>query len=72
MSIATLNTFRHGAYLLRFRSLFNEGRGFVFPCNDSGHVDLNALGERALNNYFFARTLIGREFSVPVVEGTLQ
>lgn len=56
------------AYQLRFRSLFNEGRGFVFPCDASGSVDLDALSVRARDNYFYARTVIGREFCMPAVE----
>jgi hypothetical protein len=59
------------AFLLRFRSLFDEGRGLAFPCDFHGHVDLDALSERALNNYFYARTVIGREFLTPAVEPAL-
>ncbi|MBX3619881.1 MAG: hypothetical protein KF891_07835 [Rhizobacter sp.] len=53
---------------LRFRSLFNEGRGYSFPCDASGCVDIDALSERARSNYFFARTVIGRELAFPVVQ----
>jgi len=59
------------SFLLRFRSLFDEGRGFAFPCDPRGHVDLDALGERALNNYLYARTVIGREFLTPAVEAAM-
>jgi hypothetical protein len=55
-------------YELRFRSLFNEGRGFAFPCDAAGHVDLDALGERLLNNYLYARSMIGRELATPAVQ----
>jgi hypothetical protein len=50
---------------LRFHSLFNEGRGLAFPCDDVGKVDIDNLPDRARNNYLFARTLIGREFATP-------
>lgn len=56
---------------LRFRSLFNEGRGYAFPCDAAGHVDLDALSEQARNNYFFARALIGRDLASPVVQALL-
>ncbi|HJV71561.1 hypothetical protein [Ideonella sp.] len=56
------------AYELRFRSLFNEGRAYAFPCDAEGHVDLDALSPRALQNYFYARTVVGREFSMPFVQ----
>ncbi len=26
-------------YELRYRSLFNEGRGYAFPCDDAGGFD---------------------------------
>jgi len=56
------------AYELRFQSLFHEGRGYAFPCDEAGHVDLDALSERARLSYFYARTVIGREFLTPAVE----
>jgi hypothetical protein len=55
-------------YELRFRSLFDEGRGYAFPCDARGHVDMDALSDRARNNYFYARTVVGREFATPAVQ----
>jgi hypothetical protein len=55
------------AYELRFHSLSDEGRGYAFPCDPQGHVDMDRLGERALVNYLYARTVIGREFAMPAV-----
>lgn len=52
---------------LRFQSLFNEGRGFAFPCDERGQVDLDSLSHSLRTNYLFARTLIGRDYSVPAV-----
>jgi hypothetical protein len=54
-------------YEIRFRSLFREGRALSFPCDGDGHVDLDALGARALGNYLFARAMVGREFATPAV-----
>ncbi len=54
--------------MLCFRSLFDSGRGYAFPCDDSGRVDLDGLSERARNNYFYARAMVGRELSQPAVE----
>jgi hypothetical protein len=56
------------AYELRFRSLFRPGRGLSFDCDASGNVDLDALSARARDNYLYARTVIGREFFIPVVQ----
>jgi hypothetical protein len=52
---------------IRFASLFNEGRGLAFPCDEEGHVDIDALSERGRNNYFFARAMMGREYATPRV-----
>lgn len=54
-------------YELRFQSLFDEGRGYSFPCDANGRVDLDRLSERARNNYLFARALVGRELALPAV-----
>ena len=54
-------------YELRFQSLFDEGRGYAFPCDAEGHVDLNQLSERARLNYLFARAVVGRELAAPAV-----
>ena len=61
----------HGHYELRFQSLFREGRAWAFPCDAQGHVDLDALSERARCNYWFVRTSIGREVDVPRVRPLL-
>lgn len=55
-------------YELRFRSLFREGRGWTFPCDAAGHVDMDSMSERARNNYMFARALIGIEVAPPCVQ----
>jgi hypothetical protein len=58
-------------YELRFQSLFDEGRGYAFDCDAAGHVDIDGLSERARANYYYARTCIGREFTVPAVRPCL-
>ena len=55
------------AYELRFDSLFTEGRALCFPCDAHGQVDLDALSQRARDNYLRARSVVGREFSTPAV-----
>jgi hypothetical protein len=55
-------------YVLRFHSLFQEGRGYAFPCDPQGRVDMDRMSDRARNTYFFARTVIGREVSLPSVQ----
>ena len=52
---------------LHFQSLFSEGRGLAFPCDDRGRVDIDLLPDRARNNCLFERHLIGREFATPTL-----
>jgi hypothetical protein len=52
-------------FQLRFRSLFREGRGYSFPCDATGKVDLDGLSERARLNYLFARAMVGRDLHMP-------
>jgi hypothetical protein len=54
-------------YELRFANLFNGGRGYAFPCDVEGHVDIGALSERGRCNYFYARVVMGHELSMPIV-----
>jgi hypothetical protein len=58
-------------YQLRFQSLFTTGRGFAFPCDPHGRVDMDQMSERARNNYLYARAMVGRELAVPAVEATV-
>lgn len=55
---------------LRFRSLFQGGRGLSFPCDAQGAVELDDLSDKARENYFFARAVVGREYANPVVCAT--
>ena len=52
---------------LRYRSLYGQGRGYAFACDSAGHVDLDQLSERARENYFFARAMVGVDLLSPQV-----
>jgi len=54
-------------HCLFFSSLFPSVRSLSFPCDSGGHVDMDELSERARDNYLFARTVVGRDYEVPVV-----
>lgn len=58
-------------FQLRFRSLFESGGGYAFPCDDTGRVDMDRLNERDRNDYFYARAMVGRELAAPAVEAVL-
>ena len=59
---------RTTSFQLRFRSLFEFGRGYAFPCDGAGRVDLDRLSDSARNNYLYARAMVGRELAHPAVE----
>jgi len=65
--MSSMNPLQASHYEVRYESLFNAGRAFSFPCDAQGHVELDALSDRARTNYFYARTVIGREFAAPAV-----
>ncbi len=73
MNASTLTTRESARYQLRFSPVIDAGRALSFPCDAAGHVDIDALAGRVRLNYFYARTLIGREFLAPTIEpGILQ
>jgi hypothetical protein len=53
---------------LRFDSLFNPGRGYSFPCDARGRVDLDALSDNERHCYLYARAIVGRELTQPAVQ----
>lgn len=57
---------------LRYQSLWLYGRALVFPCDIEGHVELDALSARGLENYLYARAMVGREFAFPSVTPNVQ
>jgi hypothetical protein len=66
-----MNPSTANAYELRFRSMFEPGRGYAFPCDAAGCVELDALSDRVRNNYLYARAVVGRELAAPAVQPLL-
>jgi hypothetical protein len=62
-----MNTATTAGYRLCFQSLIDRTRTLAFPCDAAGRVDLDRLARRALNDYLYARVVIGREFARPCV-----
>jgi hypothetical protein len=54
-------------YELRYMGLFNSGRGYAFPCNEAGQVDIDRLSAKGRLNYFYARVVVGTELSMPSI-----
>ncbi len=55
------------AFELRFDPLVDEQLPLSFPCDARGQVDLDELCDRSRCDYLFAHTLIGRNFTMPVI-----
>lgn len=55
------------AYELRYPCICNPERTLRFPCNAQGGVELDALSAVALDDYLYARVLVGREYGWPDV-----
>jgi len=53
---------------LRFRSLHRPGRGYTFPCDARGRVDMDSMSDSERHSYLYARAIIGRELSFPAVQ----
>ena len=68
MNSSSLTVLQAALYELRFQSLFDAGRAYAFPCDASGHVDLDLLSDTARENYLYARAVVGRELCVPAVK----
>ena len=54
-------------YELRFAGLANGRRDYAFPCDKHGRVDIDRLTDRDRTNYFYARTVVGKELSAPTI-----
>lgn len=52
---------------LRYRRLSDPGRGFTFPCDERGRVELDGLSERARIDYLYARHTVGFRVAPPVI-----
>lgn len=61
----------NASFEIRFQSLFHEGRALSFPCDEQGRVAMDLLSERARDNYFYARAVVGREYAYPMVRPSL-
>lgn len=70
MNGSTAPSPRGAGFELRFQSLLEEGRCLTFPCDAAGHVDMDALSEKARENYLYARMVVGCEFSRPIVRAS--
>ena len=67
MSQSSTSATSHSRFELLFACLFNPGRGYVFPCDAQGNVAIDDLCDRRRDNYFYARAVVGRELSTPMI-----
>lgn len=55
------------AYELRYPCFCDPDRSLSFPCNAQGCVEMDALSNPALEDYLYARVVVGREYGTPAV-----
>lgn len=67
----TANHRHSAAFVLRFQSLFQQGRALAFPCDEHGAVDTARLSERARDSYRRALRAVGRDYAMPAIEPEL-
>ena len=67
MTTSAQSCFADLAFELRFDPLVDEQPPLSFPCDARGCVDLDGLCDRSRCDYMFAHTLIGRNFTLPVI-----
>ena len=67
MHTTAQRSLRPSGFELRCPSLFFARPALSFPCDARGIVDLDALSERARNNYLLARALTGCDYAWPSV-----
>lgn len=57
----------HLVYEIYYRPLADTQSTLRFPCDVQGHVDLDELSPQAVENYLFARAMVGRDYAMPAV-----
>ena len=57
----------HLVYEIYYRPLADTQSPLHFPCDGQGHVDLDGLSPEAVENYLFARAMVGRDYALPAV-----
>jgi hypothetical protein len=54
-------------YEIYYRPLIDTQSTLRFPCDMQGHVDLDGLSPEAVENYLYARAMVGRDYALPAV-----
>ena len=53
---------------LRRPHWYATGRALTFPCDAQGHFEMDALTDRARENYLYARAVVGRDYAYPAIQ----
>jgi hypothetical protein len=61
----------HLSYEIFYQPLAEAQSTLRFPCDGQGHVDLDELSPEAVENYLFARAMVGRDYARPAVVAQL-
>ena len=55
------------SHQIRYAALSGRGPDLVFPCDARGCVEMDALSDRARNNYLYARAVVGWVYAAPAI-----
>lgn len=55
-------------FQLRFNALYEQGKGYTFPCDKDGKVDISSMSASEIESYALVHVLTGLEYSYPVKE----
>ena len=55
------------SHVIRYQPLSGREPELAFPCDARGRVEMDALSDRARNNYLYARAVVGRVYAAPAI-----
>ncbi len=55
-------------FQLRFTSLYEQGKGYTFPCNNEGQPVVAEMSNKEIRSYNEVKELVGIEVSYPTKE----
>jgi hypothetical protein len=57
----------HLLYEIYYRPLADTQSALHFPCDVRGHVELDELSPESVENYLYARAMVGRDYALPAI-----
>lgn len=55
-------------FQLRFTALYEQGKGYTFPCDNEGRPMVNEMSNKEIHSYNEVHQMVGIEVSYPTKE----